>query len=56
MSIPTSLNPSKILRIKMWRDGVLVSDIIPVNADDGHLFDELNNILFPNSGTGDFVI
>ena len=48
--------PSKIFRIKMWRDGVLVSDIIPVDADGGHLFDRFNNICFPNSGTGDFVI
>ena len=48
--------PSRIFRIKMWRDGVLVSDIIPVDADGGHLFDRFNNTCLPNSGTGDFVI
>lgn len=48
--------PSQIFRIKIWRNGTLISDIIPVDNNGGCLFDKINNICFSNSGTGNFVI
>jgi hypothetical protein len=41
---------------KMWDDGVLVRDFIPVIAPDGEgcMFDKVSQKLFRNSGTGTF--
>lgn len=47
----------RMYALKMWRDGVLVGDFIPVRRGNvGYLYDRVSGELFGNAGTGAFVI
>lgn len=42
---------------KVWEDGVLILDLIPVRVEQtGYLYDRVNGELMANAGTGDFVL
>ena len=47
--------PSRFKFFKMWRNGVLLRDFIPVRKDgDGYLYDRVSGTLFGNVGSGHF--
>lgn len=47
----------KISASQIWKNGVLVSDFIPVRKGDvGYMYDRVSGQLFGNSGTGEFVL
>lgn len=47
----------KLYCCKIWQDGLLVRDFIPVRKGTvGDLYDRVSGKLFGNAGTGDFVI
>lgn len=52
-------NPSaaKVWYFKMWDNGVLVRDFVPVRRGDGAIgmYDKVTNTFFGNSGTGAFI-
>ena len=46
-----------IYACKIWKNGVLVRDFIPVRKGTvGYLYDRVSGKLFGNAGTGDFVV
>ena len=48
---------AKLFSMKIYQDGVLVRDYIPVRVGTvGYLYDRVTGALFGNEGTGDFVI
>lgn len=49
--------PNKVYSFKIWQNGTLVRDYIPVRKGTvGYLYDRVTHKLFGNAGTGDFVI
>lgn len=47
----------KCYYLKLWNDGVLVRDMIPVRVGTvGYMYDKVTKALFGNAGTGDFVL
>jgi len=51
-SFECAIGPTKI-----WMNGVLVRDFIPVRKDGvGYMYDRVSGQLFGNVGTGDFVV
>ena len=47
----------KMYSFKIWQNGVLVRDYIPVRRGNvGYLYDRVTRKLFGNAGTGDFVL
>ena len=47
----------RIFAFQHWRNGVLISDYIPVRKGTvGYLYDRVSGKLFDNAGTGDFVL
>ena len=48
---------AKIYSCKIWKDGQLVRDLIPVRVGQtGYMYDKISEQLFSNQGTGDFVL
>ena len=54
---PYKLRSMKIYSCKIYDNGVLVRDFIPIKDDTGHgaLYDKVTQQIFYNSGTGDFI-
>lgn len=49
--------PMKLYSFKIWDNGVLVRDYIPVRKDGvGYMYDRVSGQLFGNAGTGAFVV
>ena len=48
----------KMYFCKLWDNGVLVRDLIPVKDENGvgYMYDKLHNTLYGNLGTGDFIV
>lgn len=47
----------RIFYAKIWKDGELVRDYIPVRVEQtGYLYDRVTETLFGNAGTGDFIL
>ena len=48
----------KMYFCKIWDDGTIVRDYIPVKDENnvGYMFDKLNHTLYANAGTGSFVV
>ena len=47
----------RIFSCKIYDDGTLVRDLIPVRVGDvGYMFDRISGQLFGNAGTGAFII
>ena len=47
----------KVYYLKIWDNGVLVRDFIPVRVGDvGYMFDRVSCKLFGNQGTGQFIL
>ena len=48
----------KMYYFKIWDNGTLIRDYIPVKDENGvgYMFDKLNHILYANAGTGNFVV
>ena len=56
-STPTYSNGVRIYALKIYVNGVLVRDYIPVRKGTvGYLYDRVSGKLFGNAGTGDFVV
>lgn len=48
---------AKLYSLKVWLDGSLVRDFIPVRVGTvGYMYDRVSGQLFGNAGTGDFVL
>lgn len=53
----TSNASVRIYSCKIWQNGVLVRDFIPVRKGTvGYMYDRVSGKLFGNAGTGDFVL
>ena len=49
--------PGRFKSFKIWNDGTLVRDFIPVRVDTtGYMYDKVSKTLFANAGTGDFTL
>ena len=49
--------PIKIYYFKIYDNGVLVRDFIPVRVGTtGYMYDSVSGRLFGNDGTGDFIV
>lgn len=49
--------PSKFKSFKIWDNGILVRDMIPVRiGNTGYMYDKVSRALFENVGTGEFVL
>jgi len=48
----------KIYKAKIWDNGVLVRDYIPVRDENnvGYMFDKVSGVLYANAGTGAFTV
>ena len=47
----------RVYYCKMWDNGVLTRDFIPVRVEQtGYLYDKVNGQLYGNIGTGDFIL
>lgn len=47
----------RLYECKIWKDGTLVRDMIPVRVGQvGYLYDKVSETLFDNSGSGDFIL
>ncbi len=47
----------RIYYCKLWDNGVLVLDLIPVRVGQvGYMYDKISGTLFGNSGSGDFIL
>ena len=48
---------AKIFACKIWKDGSLIRDYIPVRVEQvGYMYDKVSEQLFGNSGTGSFTL
>ena len=46
-----------VYKCKLWNNGVLIVDIIPVRVGTiGYLYDKVSGKLFGNAGSGDFIL
>lgn len=51
------LKGARIYYCKMYKDGILVRDFIPVRKRrTGYMYDKVSEELFGNTGTGDFIL
>lgn len=51
-----SAKPKKVFYCKMWNNGTLVRDLIPVRKDGvGYMYDKVSGELLGNNGTGSFT-
>jgi hypothetical protein len=49
--------PGRFKFFKIWNDGTLVRDFIPVRVNTtGYMYDRVSQTLFGNSGTGSFTL
>lgn len=56
-STVTTYFKGKYYYCKIWDDGTLVRDFIPVRVGNvGYMYDKISGQLFGNSGTGDFIL
>lgn len=47
----------KLFWYKLWKDGVLMLDMIPVvKSGNGMMYDKVSEAFFENQGTGDFIV
>lgn len=54
---PSGQANARIYYCKLWNDGVLVRDFIPVRVGTtGYMYDKVSGQLFGNAGTGDFIL
>ena len=54
---PSGEANARIYYCKLWNDGLLVRDFIPVRVGTvGYMYDRVSGELFGNAGTGDFVL
>lgn len=53
----TQTRPGRFKFFKIWNNGALVRDFIPVRVGTiGYMYDKVSKQLFENAGTGDFVL
>lgn len=53
----TQTRPGRFKFFKIWNDGTLVRDFIPVRVDTtGYMYDKVSKTLFANAGTDDFTL
>ena len=53
----TQSRPCRFKSFKMWRNGTLIRDFIPVRVNTtGYMYDRVSGELFGNAGTGSFTL
>lgn len=53
----TPCSAMKAVSFKIWKQGILVRDLIPVRVGDvGYMYDKVSGKLFGNQSTGEFVL
>lgn len=51
------LIPGRVYFVKLWQDGNLIRDFIPVRVgSSGYLYDKVSGSLFGNQGSGSFIL
>ena len=56
-SVSVSRMVGRIYYFKMWKNGELVRDFIPVRVGQvGYMYDKVSGVLFGNAGSGAFIL